>query len=61
MVTQSSTLAWEVPWTEGAWWSTVHRVTKESDTSLQLDNTCPDGENPGRVQAEEADMASKCG
>ena len=31
--THSSILAWEIPWTEGAWWATlhrVHRVTKES-------------------------------
>ena len=29
--THSSILAWEIPWTEGAWWAIVHRVTKESD------------------------------
>ena len=28
--THSSILAWEIPWTEGAWWAIVHRVTKES-------------------------------
>ena len=29
MATHSSTLAWEIPWTEeGAWWATVHRVAK---------------------------------
>ena len=22
---------WEIPWTRGAWWATVHGVTKESD------------------------------
>ena len=26
MATHSSLLAWEIPWTEGAWWATVHRV-----------------------------------
>ena len=30
MVTHSSILAWEIPWTRGAWWATVHGVT-ESD------------------------------
>ena len=24
----SSTLAWRIPWTRGAWWSTVHGVAK---------------------------------
>ena len=28
--THSSILAWEILWTEGAWWATVHGVTKES-------------------------------
>ena len=28
MAIHSSTLAWEIPWTEGAWRPTVHRVTK---------------------------------
>ena len=28
MATHSSILAWEIPWSEGAWWSTVHGVTK---------------------------------
>ena len=27
MVTNSSILAWRIPWTE-AWWATVHRVSK---------------------------------
>ena len=26
--THSSILAWEIPWTEGAWQATVHGVTK---------------------------------
>ena len=26
-------LAWKPPWTEGAWGTTVHRVTKESDVT----------------------------
>ena len=31
MATQSSNLVWRIPWTEGAWWATVHGVT-ESQT-----------------------------
>ena len=38
MVTHSSILAWEIPWTEGAWRATVHEGTKESDTTKQLNN-----------------------
>ena len=33
MVTHSSILAWELPWTRGAWWATVHGVAK-SQTRL---------------------------
>ena len=28
MATQSSILAWEIPWTEEPWWATVHGVAK---------------------------------
>ena len=28
MAPHSSTLAWEIPWTGGAWWATVHGVAK---------------------------------
>ena len=28
MAAHSSTLAWRIPWTRGAWWATVHGVTK---------------------------------
>ena len=28
MATHSSVLAWEIPWTEGAWQATVLKVTK---------------------------------
>ena len=28
MVTRSSILAWRIPWTRGAWWTTVHGVEK---------------------------------
>ena len=28
MATPSCILAWRIPWTEGAWQATVHRVTK---------------------------------
>ena len=33
MATHSSILAWEIPWTRGAWWASVHGVTK---TGTQL-------------------------
>ena len=33
MATHSSILAWGNPMDRGAWWATVHRVTKESDTT----------------------------
>ena len=26
--TPSSILAWEIPWTEGSWWPTVHGIAK---------------------------------
>ena len=32
MAIQSSIFAWEIPWTEGAWWATVHGIA-ESDTT----------------------------
>ena len=28
MATYSSILAWEIPWSRGAWWATVHGVAK---------------------------------
>ena len=28
MATHSSILAWEIPWTEGAWQATTHRLQK---------------------------------
>ena len=28
MATQSSILAWKIPWTEGAWRAIIHEVTK---------------------------------
>ena len=34
--THSSILAWRIPMDRGAWRATVHRVTKESDTTEQL-------------------------
>ena len=37
MAAHSSILAWEIPWA-GAWWATVHGVTKESDMTQQLNN-----------------------
>ena len=39
MTTHSSILAWEISWTEGAWWATVHGVTKsQMDTTYCLNN-----------------------
>ena len=38
MVTQSSILAWEIPWTEEPGGLIVHVVAKESDTTEQLNN-----------------------
>ena len=38
MVTQSSILGWEIPWTEELGGLIVHVVAKESDTSEQLNN-----------------------
>ena len=31
MATYSSILAWRIPRERGAWWATVHAVTKEAD------------------------------
>ena len=31
MGTHSSILSWRIPWIRGAWWATVHGVTKELD------------------------------
>ena len=28
MATQSTILAWEIPWTREAWWATVHGAAK---------------------------------
>ena len=33
MAIHSNILAWRIPWTKGAWWATVHGVTK-SQTGL---------------------------
>ena len=38
MATQSSILAWRTPMDRGAWWATVRRVVKESDTTEGLNN-----------------------
>ena len=35
MPTHSNILAWRIPWTEGTWWATVHRVAK---SRTQLSN-----------------------
>ena len=31
MATQSSILAWRIPWDRGAWWAAVHGVAEELD------------------------------
>ena len=36
MATYSSILSWRIPMDRGAWRATVHRVTKESDMTVQL-------------------------
>ena len=36
IATHSSTLAWEIPWTEEP--GRLHKVAKESDTTEQLNN-----------------------
>ena len=36
MATHSSILAWRIPWTEGTWKTTVHRVAKVSNTTERL-------------------------
>ena len=35
MVTHSSILAWEIPWTEDSWQATVHGVTEEYDLATK--------------------------
>ena len=39
MATHSSIRAWRIPWTEEAWWATVHSVSK-SDTTEAIQHTC---------------------
>ena len=34
MATHSNILAWRIPWTEGSWQATVHRVTKLDTTEV---------------------------
>ena len=36
MATYSSTLAWRIPMNRGAWWVTVHGVTKHRTRLKQL-------------------------
>ena len=33
MAIHFSILAWRIPKNRGAWWATVHRVARESDTT----------------------------
>ena len=44
MAAHSNILAWKIPWTEEPW-VTVHKVTKESDTTEKLLHTHT-AENP---------------
>ena len=45
MATHSSILAWRILMNRGAWWATVHRVTK-SWTRLKLDSTVCEPRTP---------------
>ena len=36
IVTHSSILAWEIPWTEGAWRAIVHRVVESIISDMQI-------------------------
>ena len=49
MAAHSSTLAWEIPWTE----ATVHGVVKESDTTEQVNSA-----TTRRSAAQEREMSS---
>ena len=54
MATHCSILAWEIP-DRAAWQATGHGVTKESDTSEQLNNNDSDNTgtaHPGRSKKE---------
>jgi len=39
MATHSSILAWRIPWTEGAWRATVHRVAQSRTQLKQLSSS----------------------
>ena len=41
MATQSSVLAWTIPMDRGAWWATVHEVTKSRTQLSDLARTHP--------------------
>ena len=44
MAAHSSIFAWEIPWTEGAWWATVHGIAKRVRHNLatkQQDSCSP--------------------
>ena len=40
MAAHSSILAWEIPWTRGAWWAIVHGGRKMSNTIEMTEPTC---------------------
>ena len=56
MATHSSIAAWKNPMDRGAWWATVHQVTKESDTTWRLNNS----NNPG-MSNQKAQMTTHWG
>ena len=37
MATHSSILAWKIAWTEGDWWATAHRVSKNQTERLSIE------------------------
>ena len=46
MATHSSILAWRIPWTEIAWWATVHRVAQSQTRLKQLSTQTQVGVGP---------------
>ena len=46
MAPHSNILAWETPWTEHPGRATIHRVTKESDTTVSKQQQQPSNPTP---------------
>ena len=60
MATHSSILVWRTPKDRGAWWATVHRVTK-SQIQVKWLSTCPTHAHfPIRSRAEVLGLELKC-